>query len=75
MSVSGGLNNAHTLGLLDRGAEKGTYSINSVGENLVAMTLPDGTAAAKSGKKKKGAKPAAKRAVAKKATQARAKKA
>jgi hypothetical protein len=68
------LNNAHTLGLLDRGAEKGTYSINSVGENLVAMTLPDGTAAAKPGKKK-GAKPAAKRAVAKKVTRARAKKA
>ncbi len=34
------LNNAHKLGLLDRGAEKGTFTINSVGENLVAMTLP-----------------------------------
>lgn len=32
--------NAHTLWLLDKGAEKATYSINSVGENLVAMTLP-----------------------------------
>jgi hypothetical protein len=34
------LNNAHKLGLLDRGSEKGTFTINSVGENLVAMTLP-----------------------------------
>ncbi len=35
--------NAHGAGLLDRG-EKGTYSINTVGENLVAMTLPAGAA-------------------------------
>jgi hypothetical protein len=34
------LRNAHQLGLLDKGAEKGYYSINTVGENLVAMTLP-----------------------------------
>jgi hypothetical protein len=34
------LNNAHTLGLLDRGSEKATFTINSVGENLIAMTLP-----------------------------------
>ena len=34
------LANAHTLGLLDKGAEPGTFAINSVGENLVAMTLP-----------------------------------
>jgi hypothetical protein len=46
------LNNAHTLGLLDRGAEKGTFVINSVGENLVAMTLPDGGAPKKPPKKK-----------------------
>ncbi len=32
--------NAHHAGLLDKGSEKGTYAINSVGENLVAMTLP-----------------------------------
>lgn len=31
--------NAHGQGLLDRG-ERGTYSINTVGENLVAMALP-----------------------------------
>jgi hypothetical protein len=46
------LNNAHNLGLLDRGAEKGTFVINSVGENLVAMTLPDGGAAKKPARKK-----------------------
>src|SRR5439155_18938021 len=34
------LRNAHTLGLLDKGSEKWTFTINSVGENLVAMTLP-----------------------------------
>lgn len=44
------LNNAHMLGLLDRGTEKGTFVINSVGENLVAMTLPDGSAAKKTPK-------------------------
>ncbi len=34
------LNNAHRMGLLDQGLEKATFTINSVGENLVAMTLP-----------------------------------
>jgi hypothetical protein len=34
------LNNAHKLGLLDKGSERGNFGINSVGENLVAMTLP-----------------------------------
>jgi hypothetical protein len=33
------LNNACKLGLLDR-ASRGAFTINSVGENLVAMTLP-----------------------------------
>jgi hypothetical protein len=33
------LNNAYMAGLLDR-PEKGQYTINSVGENLVTMTLP-----------------------------------
>jgi hypothetical protein len=46
------LNNAHKMGLLDRGTEKGTFVINSVGENLVAMTLPDGGAPKKPAKKK-----------------------
>jgi hypothetical protein len=35
------LNNARTLGLLDS-AGRGVFAINSVGENLVAMTLPTG---------------------------------
>jgi hypothetical protein len=34
------LRNAHKLGLLDKGTERGSFTINSVGENLVAMTLP-----------------------------------
>jgi hypothetical protein len=42
--------NAHSAGLLDK-AERGAYAINSVGENLVAMTLP-GEAAGSSGKKR-----------------------
>ena len=33
------LNNAHAKGILDRNA-RGRFSINSVGENLVGMTLP-----------------------------------
>jgi hypothetical protein len=60
------LNNAHNLGLLDRGSEKATFCINSVGENLVAMTLPDGAAPAKASKKKTG-RATAKKAAAKKA--------
>jgi hypothetical protein len=36
------LRNARTLGLLDNGSEEGLFAINSVGENLVAMTLPSG---------------------------------
>lgn len=35
------LRNAHRDGLLDR-ADRGAFSINAVGENLVAMTLPAG---------------------------------
>jgi hypothetical protein len=60
------LNNAHTLGLLDRGPEKGTFVINSVGENLVAMTLPEGSVVKKTPRKKpvKAAKKAKKGAKA-----------
>jgi len=36
------LRDAHDAGLLDRSGERGEYSINTVGENLVAMTLPLG---------------------------------
>jgi hypothetical protein len=42
--------NAYGAGLLDK-AERGAYAINSVGENLVAMTLP-GEPAGGSGKKR-----------------------
>ena len=34
------LRNAHQQGLLDKGSQAGSFAINSVGENLVAMTLP-----------------------------------
>jgi hypothetical protein len=37
----GTLNNAKNLGVLDSGSEKGRFTVNTVGENLVAMTLPD----------------------------------
>jgi hypothetical protein len=57
--------NAHTLGMLDKGSEKATFVLNTVGENLVAMTLPgDGKAAPKSGKPRKAEK--AKKATPKK---------
>jgi hypothetical protein len=48
------LRNAHTLGLLNRGSESGSYSINSVGENLVDVTLPgDGAGIPRTKTKKK----------------------
>lgn len=40
------LNNAKNLGYLDAGSEPGKFVLNTVGENLIAMTLPnqpDGT--------------------------------
>jgi hypothetical protein len=36
------LNNALKLGYLDKGGERGTFVVNTVGENLVAMALPEG---------------------------------
>jgi hypothetical protein len=57
--------NAHKLGLLDKGSEKATFAINTVGENLVAMTLPgEGKSTAKPGKPRSTAK--AKKAVPRK---------
>jgi len=49
------LNNALRSGYLDKGSKRGTFRINAVGENLVAMTLPggDGTVQAKPRKKRK----------------------
>lgn len=35
--------NAHTNGLLDKGANRGEYVISTVGENLVAVSLPGNT--------------------------------
>lgn len=64
------LRNAHMLGLLDKGDEKGTFCVNTVGENLVAMTLPgDGTEPKSRARKtsvKRRPKVARKRAVANK---------
>jgi len=51
------LNNAKSLGLLDSGSEKGRFTVNTVGENLVAMTLPgQGEASARGKKSQKTAK-------------------
>jgi hypothetical protein len=52
------LNNAHARGLLDRGSARGTFTINSVGENLVGMTLPGGTEQAPRPRSARGAKKA-----------------
>jgi hypothetical protein len=52
--------NAHNQGYLDKGSERGSYAINTVGENLVAMTLPEGARAAgisSTGRKKSRTKP------------------
>jgi hypothetical protein len=67
------LANAHNLGLLDRGSEKATFVINSVGENLVAMTLPDGALATKPRSEKRAKKSIAKVKRVGKKTSARAK--
>jgi hypothetical protein len=71
------LRNAHQMGLLDKGEEPGVFSINTVGENLVAMTLPgDGNSNSRAGgkgsrkKPAKGAKAAPKKSTAKKAKKA-----
>jgi len=65
------LRNAVNAGLLDK-ADRGAFAINSVGENLVAVTLPgDGTAAGNSGPRKRARKDRArsvKKAAPKKAT-------
>jgi hypothetical protein len=56
------LRNAHTLGLLNKGGESGSFAINSVGENLVDVTLPGGgTGVSRTKKKKKRTKKSAKK--------------
>jgi hypothetical protein len=54
------LNNAKALGYLDA-AGRGEFSINSVGENLVAMTLPGNSESGVKGKKTKKPKKNARR--------------
>jgi hypothetical protein len=69
------LGNAHDVGLLDRGSERGSFSVNAVGENLVAMTLPGGaTATAKKRKKSGGRKRPSNRTAARRSTKLRSKK-
>ena len=63
------LRNSHDVGLLDKGAERGTYKLNTVGENLVAVTLPGGgSSSVKVTKKKRSAskKKTSKKKIAKK---------
>ncbi|HEV2489016.1 MAG TPA: hypothetical protein VGT03_04345 [Candidatus Acidoferrales bacterium] len=43
-------------GLLDKGSERGTFALNSVGENLVAMALPGGDAVKETRLRRKKAK-------------------
>jgi len=72
------LRNAHHLGLLDKAAETGHFSVNTVGENLVAMTLPgDPASSAKSARRavKNAAKSSALKKKAKKPVLKKAKKA
>lgn len=54
-------NSAHA-GYLDKAADQGHYKLNSVGENLVAMVLPDGTREKPSKKRPKKAPPVKPRA-------------
>lgn len=62
------LRNAVNAGLLDK-AERGAFSVNSVGENLVAVTLPgDGTALGNSTPKPRGVRKSRGRATKKAAT-------
>jgi hypothetical protein len=62
--------NAHAQGLLDKGGERGKYTLSTVGENLVAVALPasKGTQGLRSNPKRvaKRKKPPAKKSTAKK---------
>jgi hypothetical protein len=46
------LRNAHGVGLLDKSGDPGAFTINTVGENLVAMTLPSSSGQGTPGKKR-----------------------
>jgi hypothetical protein len=61
------LNNAKNQSLLDSGNEAGKFTVNTVGENLVAMTLPGQSESPAKGRKlKKPKKPTKKTAMNKK---------
>jgi hypothetical protein len=45
--------NAHKQGLLDKGTDRGAYTLSTVGENLVAVALPADGSAPRSRKAKK----------------------
>jgi len=69
------MRNAAYNGLMDKGSEKGAYKINTVGENLVALTLPsDGAVPAAKKAKKRTSKVATKKKAKKKAATTKKKK-
>lgn len=51
------LHNASILGYLDKGSARGSFRINTVGENLVAMAMPEGSGREKAAGKRSGRKP------------------
>lgn len=53
--------NAHHTGYLDKAGDRGAYQINTVGENLVAMALPETGAAASAKRSTQGGRKKAKR--------------
>ncbi len=55
------LRNAHGVGLLDKAGEAGAFRINTVGENLVAMTLPSGDKVVAARQRRSSKKQAARR--------------
>ncbi|MHB8471721.1 MAG: hypothetical protein ACYDC8_02490 [Gammaproteobacteria bacterium] len=60
------LRNACYNGLLDKAGDRGAYKINTVGENLVAVTLPGGSAGVSQVSKKSKRKGAGKKSPVKK---------
>jgi|HubBroStandDraft_5_1064220.scaffolds.fasta_scaffold38777_3 hypothetical protein len=60
------LRNAHNLGLLNRGSAAGSFAINSVGENLVDVALPEDSSGIPRGRLTRKKKKKKKRKAAKK---------
>lgn len=52
------LHNAAKLGYLDKGSTRGTFRVNTVGENLVAMAMPESGTTEASVRKRPGRRPA-----------------